>query len=162
MYFVRINKLKTRVKKADYFYYFLKMKNDKAKQNIALKLKSNLAWKNRRELISASIPLEVDLENRQLFFEEGAVKKLNLNFGTNNVDSLIKTYLDPKDLKQVSRSLLDAKKGIEKPISFNFIHPVTSKSFKFEYRYQIVYVKYSSTRLHGELVKVGSKRPNKI
>jgi hypothetical protein len=140
----------------------MKKQSSKAKENSVTKPKSALAWKNRRELISTSIPLEVDLENRQLFFEEGVIKKLNLNFGTSNVDNLIKTYLDPKDLKKVSRSLTDAKNGIEKPISFNFIHPVTSRSFKFEYRYQIIYVKYSSTRLHGELIKVGSERSKKF
>jgi len=116
--------------------------------------KNLLDWKNRREMVANSIALEVDLENRQLFFQPGIPEKLRIDFGTNNVDKLIETYLNPKDLKNVNRSLTQAKKGIEKPIPFNFIHPLTSKLFKFEYRYQIVYVTYSSTRLHGELIKV--------
>jgi|GEM_PF-2187822 len=121
--------------------------------------KNPLDWKYRREMITKSIPLEVDLENRQIFFQPGIEEKLHLDFGTNNVDNLIQTYLDPNDLKTVTQSLTEAKKGLEKPIPFNFIHPLTSKLFRFEYRYQIIYVKYSSTRLHGELIKVeGSKK----
>ncbi|WP_317898456.1 hypothetical protein [Aurantibacillus circumpalustris] len=124
--------------------------------------KNILNWKNRRELMSKNIPLEVDLENRQLFFKDGIKEKLHFDFGTNNIDNLIKTYLDPKDLEIVNRSLTQAKKGLEKPIPFNFIHPLTSKSIRFEYRYQIVYVKYASTRLLGELIKIGSKKARKI
>lgn len=120
--------------------------------------KNTLDWKNRREMITNNISLEVDLENRQIFFQPGIPEKLRFNFGTNNVDNLIKTYLDPKDLKNVTRSLTQAKKGLEKPIPFNFIHPLTSKRFSFEYRYQIIYVKYSSTRLHGELIKLDSNK----
>lgn len=116
--------------------------------------KKNLEWKKRRELISRSIPLEVDLENRQIFFQTDIKEKLHFDFNTNNVDKLITTYLDPRDTKKVMNSLVKAKKGLEKPIPFNFIHPLTSKSFHFEYRYQIIYVKYSSTRLRGELVKM--------
>jgi len=118
-------------------------------------------WKNRREMISNSIPLEVDLENRQIFFEPGIKEKLHFDFGTTNVDNLIKTYLDPEDLKNVIRSLTEAEKGLEKPISFNFVHPLTSKTFRFEYRYQIVYVKYASTRLHGELIQISGERIKK-
>ncbi len=130
-------------------------KQDKTTEALNNTAKNNsLDWKNRREMITKSIPLEVDLENRQIFFQPGTEEKMLLDFGTNNVDNLIKTYLDPKDFKTVTRSLTEAKKGLEKPISFNFIHPLTSKSFRFEYRYQIIYVKYSSTRLHGELIKV--------
>lgn len=132
------------------------------KQNTSRNSKKNtLNWKNRRDLISKSIPLEVDLENRQIFFEPGTAEMHLFDFGTNNVDNLIKTYLDPKDLKKVTRSLTEAKQGMEKPIPFNFIHPVTSKSFSFEFRYQIVYVKYASTRLHGELIKVNSGKRKK-
>lgn len=111
-------------------------------------------WKNRREMVSKSIPLEVDLENRQIFFQHDIQDKLHFEFNTNNIDNLIKAYVDPKDLKKVKQSLTRAEKGLEKPIQFNFIHPETARSFQFEYRYQIIYVKYSSTRLQGELVSV--------
>ena len=116
--------------------------------------KTFLEWKKRRELVSKSIPLEVDLENRRIFFQTDIKEKLHFDFKTDNVDKLITTYLDPKDTKKVMNSLVKAKNGLERPIPFNFIHPLTSKSFHFEYRYQIIYVKYSSTRLQGELVKM--------
>lgn len=117
---------------------------------------SQISWKKRRALLSKSIPLEVDLESRQLFFAESPDAKLNFN--TENLDILIDSYLLPKESKKVMQSLSKAKKGIEKPISFHFIHPLTSKSFHFEYHYKIVYVKYSSTRLQGELIKTSPKR----
>ena len=135
----------------------MKKQNNKATKNLTGN-KNCLDWKKRRALVIGAIPLEVDLENRQLFFDAGIEEKLRFNLETNNIDSLIKTYLDPKDLKKVTQSLSDAKEGLEKPIHFNFIHPITSRSFKFEYRYQIIYVKYASTRLHGELIKVNDKR----
>ena len=140
----------------------MKKKDNNAEENKNKQKKSSLNWKHRREMITKSIPLEVDLENRQLFFNADIKEKLHFDFGTNNVDNLIKTYLDPKDLKTVTRSLSEAKNGLEKPIPFNFVHPLTSKSFRFEYRYQIVYVKYASTRLHGELIKVEDQKLKKI
>jgi hypothetical protein len=118
--------------------------------------KAASSYRNIRDLMS--IPLEVDLENGQLFFIEGIKQKLNFDLNTGNIDKVIKTYVDPKDLKKVKHSLSQAKKGIEKPIPFNFIHPLTAQSLRFEYRYQIEYVKYSSTRLRGVLVSIrGSK-----
>lgn len=136
---------------------FMKKPNTSSKTNT----KITIGWKQKREMLTNSISLEVDLENRQLFFEPGIEKKIGLDFGTNNVDNLIKTYLEAEDLKSVSHSLSEAKKGLEKPIHFSFTHPLTSKSFRFEYRYQIVYVKYASTRLHGELVKINAVKPTK-
>jgi hypothetical protein len=106
----------------------------------------------RRDPIS--IPMEIDLENRELFFKEAIWRKLNFDLNTNNIDNLMKRFVDPKDLRKVKQLLSLAKKGIEKPISFNFIHPHTAKSHRFEYRYQIEYVKYSSTRLRGVLVNI--------
>jgi hypothetical protein len=131
----------------------MKKINKASKEKKLTGTNNTLEWKRRREMIINSIALEVDLENRQVFFEAGVEKKMRLEFGTNNVDNLIKTYLDDKDLKHVVHSLTEAKKGLEKPIQFQFVHPLTSKSYRFEYRYQIVYVKYSSTRLLGELHK---------
>ncbi len=139
----------------------MKKQNDASKGDTSSTKKNTLDWKNRREMISKSIALEVDLENREIFFQSDIKDRLHFDFGTNNVDNLIKTYLDPKDLKNVTRSLTQAKEGLEKPIPFNFIHPVTAKRFHFEYRYQIVYVKYSSTRLHGELIKVDPSKLKK-
>lgn len=109
-------------------------------------------------MISKSIALEVDLESRKLFFNPDILESLHFDFGTNNMDHVIETYLDPKDLVMVNHSLTEAKNGLEKPIPFSFTHPLTSKIFSFEFRYQIVYVKYASTRLHGELVKLGTKK----
>src|SRR5258708_1601582 len=96
--------------------------------------KTSLNWKNRREMINRSIALEVDLENRKLFFQSDIQESLHFDFGTNNIDHVIETYLDPNDLKQVNLSLIEAKKGLEKPIPFNFTHPLTAKTFQFEYR----------------------------
>lgn len=122
---------------------------------------NSLNWKKRREILSNAIAMEVDLENRQIFFEPGIKDKLRFDFGTNNVDNLIKTYLDPKELRKINRSLTEAKKGREKPIPFNFVHPLTSRTYRFEYHYQIVYVKYASTRLHGELIKAPDEKLKK-
>lgn len=130
------------------------------KETTSLK-KALLDWKKRRAIIANSIPLEVDLENRQIFFQSDIKEKLYFDFGTTNVDNLIKTYLDPKDSKKVTQSLTRAKKGLEKPIPFNFIHPLTSRTFKFEYHYQIIYHTYSSTRLQGKLVKMTDIKPKK-
>ncbi|MBL7931242.1 MAG: hypothetical protein JNL60_05055 [Bacteroidia bacterium] len=131
----------------------MKKKTNKASDNTQNKKKSNLNWKNKRELISKSIALEVDLQNRQIFFDSDISQKLHFDFATNNVDQLINTYLDPEDSEEVIKLLTEAERGLEKPIPFHFIHPVTSRAFKFEYRYQIIYVKYASTRLQGELVR---------
>lgn len=131
----------------------MKKKTAKASDNTQNKKKSNLNWKNKRELISKSISLEVDLQNRQIFFDSDISQKLHFDLDTNNVDQLISTYLAPEDSQEVIKLLTEAEHGMERPIPFNFIHPFTSRAFKFEYRYQIIYVKYASTRLQGELVR---------
>jgi hypothetical protein len=111
-----------------------------------------------RNLLSRTIPLEVDLENGQVFIENEVKETFNFDVVSTDVDKLIQTYLDENDSKEVMQYLTDARQGMEKPFQFNFIHPHTAKKFQFEYRYQIVYVKYASTRLKGELVNV--KNPN--
>jgi hypothetical protein len=111
-----------------------------------------------RHLISRSIPVEVDLENRQVFIATEAKSTFNFDVISTDMDKLIQTYLNEDDSKEVLQNLTEARKGMEKPFQFNFIHPHTAKKFHFEYRYQIVYVKYASTRLKGELVNV--KNPN--
>lgn len=136
----------------------MKKQNKKPGKETKTAKKTFLDWKNRREIISKSIPLEVDLENRQIFFQTDIKEKLDFDFGTDNIDNLIHTYIDPEDSEKVMQSLKEAKKGLEQPIPFNFIHPLTSRSFRFEYRYQIIYVKYSSTRLHGELIKMSNTK----
>ena len=136
----------------------MKKQTKPVKNDLKINKASFLDWKKRREMISKAIPLEVDLENREIFFTTDIKEKLHFDFSTNNIDNLIKTYIDPKDSENVMESLTEAKKGMEKPIPFSFIHPITAKSFKFEYRYQIIYVKYSSTRLQGELVKMTESR----
>lgn len=132
-----------------------------SKKIIKVTQTKNSTWKHRRELLSKSIPLEVDLESRQLFFNANVDKNLSLNFNTDNLDKLIASYLHPKESKKVIKSLSKAEKGLEKPILFNFVHPLTSKAFQFEYHYKIVYVNYSSTRLQGELKKSLSKNLKK-
>lgn len=122
------------------------------------KITGPLDFKKRRELISKSISVEVDLENREIFFQKDLSEKMQFDFSSTNVDKIITTYLNPKDGKKVIKSLDSAKTGVEKPIPFHFVHPITSKAFHFEYRYQIIYVKYSSTRLKGNLVCVESPK----
>lgn len=129
-------------------------KQNKTAKETQKNTNSALAWKNRREMISKSSSMEVDLENREIFLHEGLKARLQFDFGTTNIDLLLETYLDRNDLKTVKQLLKLAKKGLEKPIPFNFIHPLTEKRFRFEYRYQIVYAKFSSTRLHGQLIKL--------
>lgn len=136
----------------------MKKQNKSAKEN-PKKSAPSLNWKNRREMISKSTSMEVDLENREVFLHEGLKERLQFDFGTTNIDHLLETYLDRNDLKSVKQSLNLAKEGLEKPIPFNFVHPLTEKRFRFEYRYQIVYVKYSSTRLHGQLIKLRDRSP---
>lgn len=116
-------------------------------------------WKHRREILSKSIPLEVDLESRQLFFNTNLSKNLNLN--TDNLDKVIESFLQPKESRKVMKSLSKAGKGLEKPIHFNFVHPLTSKAFQFEFHYKIIYVNYASTRLQGELIKSSAKQIRK-
>jgi hypothetical protein len=116
--------------------------------------KSYHEWKTRRDIALRSISLDVDLENREIFLQKDLKEKLNFDFPTNNVDRLISSYVAPEDSQNVKQSLIRAEKGSEEPIMFNFIHPLTSQKLRFEYRYEIIYVKYSSTRLHGVLVNI--------
>ncbi len=116
--------------------------------------KSYQQWKKRRDIRLRAIPLEVDLENRELFLSDDLKRHFELEFNTSNVDRLITSFVDPIDLQNVQESLQKAREGQEKPIRFHFIHPVTAQRLKMEYRYEIVYVRYASTRLHGMLVNV--------
>ncbi|MDI1355690.1 MAG: hypothetical protein PSX36_12275 [bacterium] len=116
--------------------------------------KSFIDWKKRRDVILRSIPVDVDLENRKIFFDNKLKEVMNLEFNTSNVDNLITNYVDPKDAENVIQSLLEAKQGMEKPIHFKFIHPQTALKLNLEFRYEIVYVTYASTRLHGLLVNL--------
>lgn len=138
--------------------YYMKKQNSK---NTTVQRKNYLEWKKRRDIRLTSIPVEVDLENREIFFKDDLNKKLKLEFSTNNVDRLISNYVDPKDSEKVIQSLQQAQQGQEKPILFNFIHPHTAQKLKMEYRYEIVYVKYASTRLDGVLVNVRDRRSRK-
>jgi len=118
-------------------------------------------WKKRRDIRLSAIPVEVDLENREIFLSEDFKQHLDLDFSTSNVDRLITSFVDPTDLKNVQESLQKAREGQEKPIRFHFIHPVTAQRLSMEYRYEIVYVRYASTRLHGLLVNLREKSKNK-
>jgi hypothetical protein len=120
--------------------------------------KNFASLRRKHETIARTIPLEVDLENREVFLGNDVKEQLDLKFETNNVDSLISTYVHPDDSKRVILSLKQAKEGQEKPIHFSFVHPSTARRLHFEFRYEIVYVRYSSTRLHGVLVNVSKPK----
>lgn len=131
----------------------MKRPTDKASNELHNEQNPDSNFKRKRQLIAESIAMEVDLQNRQIFFNSDIRQKLQFELETNNVDQLINAYISPEDSQQVFQQLTEAERGMEKPISFNFVHPFTSRSFKFEYRYQIIYVKYASTRLQGELIR---------
>jgi len=114
-----------------------------------------LMYSRVKTIIAGNIPLEVDLENRQIFFDERIKDTFQLDQRSNNIDSFINTYVDPADSKKVIQSLSFAGQGLEQPFRFNFIHPLTERKLQFEYRYQIIYHRYACTRLRGELVQVG-------
>lgn len=120
----------------------------------------NTTWHQRKKVITKNIPLEIDLEKREIYFKVDA-KDLPIHFASNNVDSFINNHVHPKDLNSVVESLSLAKKGVEKPIRFNFIHPNVPVALQYEYHYQIVYVKYSQTRLQGVLVKAKTCRKHR-
>lgn len=137
-------------------------KNADSKNTLKKSFIVKSTWKHRRDLLSNAIPIEVDLESRQIFIDKCLDKKLNLFFNTTNLDAMIASYLLPKESKKVMQRLSKAEKGLEKPIPFRFVHPLTDKTFHFEYHYKIVYVKYASTRLQGELIKTPTKHQKKI
>lgn len=114
--------------------------------------------KQSRALIQKRVPVEIDLQNREIVFKDDSLVSLNFQPGSTNIDSFIKNYIHPRDTKQVGISLGKAEKGIEEPIRFNFVNPKNARVHAYEYHYQIVYVRYAHTRLEGELVKVDLKR----
>jgi hypothetical protein len=136
----------------------MEKENDPSARKAAQR-KSFREWKQRRDIAFKAIPLDVDLENREIFFQKDLKDKLTFEFQTNNVDRLISNYVDPRDSHKVKQGLIKAEKGAEEPITFNFIHPVTSQRMQFEYRYEIVYVRYASTRLQGLLVNIRDPKP---
>lgn len=117
-------------------------------------------WRKRRDVLLRSVPVEVDLDNRKVFFDEKLKDMMNLHFDTSNMDHLIHSFVAPEDTQHVMQSLLEAKQGKEQPIVFKFLHPGTSQKLILEYRYEIVYVTYSSTRLTGLLVNVPDTKRN--
>lgn len=108
----------------------------------------------KKRLRSTTLTVEVDLEAREVFFNENLCRKLKLDFDTTNMDRLISDYVDPLDVMHVNEGLKMAQEGRESPIRFRLIHPRTLEKLCFEYRYEIVYVKYASTRLNGVLVSL--------
>lgn len=108
--------------------------------------------KNRLRV--TTIAVEVDLENREIFFKDDLMRKLKLELPTNDVYRVISNYVDPRDLEKVNEGLSKAKEGQENPIRFRFVHPLTAEKLCMEYRYEIIYVKYASTRLNGVLVNL--------
>jgi len=110
-----------------------------------------------RTLVSESISLQIDLDKGQVSSNEKTGINHLLHFDAKNLSRLINDYVDPGDIEHVLQSLQQAKKGKESPITFNFIHPNSSRKHSFEYNYEIVYVKYASTCLKGSLKKVSPK-----
>lgn len=113
-----------------------------------------LNLKQSRAIINKRVPVEIDLQNREIVFKDDSLSSLNFNPGSTNIDQFIETYIHPRDTRKVGDSLGKAEKGIEEPIHFNFVNPANAKVYSYEYHYQIVYVKYAHTRLQGELIKV--------
>lgn len=118
------------------------------------KNKKLTVWNKRRELRTLAIALEVDLENREIIIKDDLKKKLNFEINTRNIDRFISNYVDPLDSKMLNEALQLAEKGQEKPFYFHFIHPGTEERLCMEFHYEIVYVRYASTRLNGVLVNV--------
>jgi hypothetical protein len=129
--------------------------------NPQTKNKKILSWKSSRALVSKSIPLELDLENREILVNDESLEIHQLEIGPRNIDKFITDFVDPNESQTVIHLLDQAGKGVEKPILFSFVHPRLSKVFLFEYRYQITYVSYAKTRLKGELVNIRKRSRNK-
>jgi hypothetical protein len=133
-------------------------RHKKSPEQIARDRKNFREWKERKDIALKAIPLEVDLENREIFLGQELKAKLDFELLSNNVDRLISSYVDPCDSGKVQEGLELAQHGTEHPITFNFIHPRTSERMQFEYRYEIVYVRYASTRLNGVLVNIRDQK----
>jgi hypothetical protein len=105
--------------------------------------------------VPGKIPLQIDLERGEVLVEDKMRRKLQLDLISDSIELAIKRFVHPSDSKKVKQFLENARKGVEKPLSFNFLDPRTAEIHKYEFKYEIVYVKYSSTRLHGTLIKTG-------
>jgi hypothetical protein len=116
--------------------------------------KTILCWQSSRALVSKSIPIELDLENREILINNNELKVHRLEIDQKNIDRFISEYIDPSERRVIVESLSQAGKGVEKPIRFAFIHPRLRLKLTFEFRYEIMYVSYSKTRLKGEIVKL--------
>ncbi len=126
-------------------------------ENLPEQKPNHSTWQHRKKIITKKIGLDIDLENREIHFNE-ELKHLPFRFSSNNIDSFISNHVHPNDLEKVIESLKQAQQGVEKPIRFNFVHPNVSKALKYEFHYQIVYARYAQTKLQGVLVKVNSCR----
>lgn len=119
------------------------------------------SWHNRRKLIKNRIQLEIDLEKREISFTATS-NEIPVKLATNNVDSFITNHVHPKDSQTVIESLEKAQRGVEAPITFNFVHPKVPLLLQYEYHYQIVYARYSQTKLQGVLVRAPKKIKNTL
>jgi hypothetical protein len=133
-------------------------KQKKSLRHIPREVKLFREWKERRDIALKAIPLEVDLENREVFIGQELRNKLDFDLQTSNVDRLISNFVHPGDNLRVHDWLQLAQQGKETPISFKFVHPQTAEIILFEYRYEIVYVRYACTRLNGVLVNITTPR----
>lgn len=106
-----------------------------------------------KAFLKGSVPVELDLESREIFINEAALENSPLKLNCSSLDQFINRYVSPSQKERIVESLDEAGKGVEKPISFSFVHPDLKRELQFEYHYQIVYVSYSKTRLNGKLIK---------
>lgn len=130
------------------------MVGKKSKKGLRFPGVSQQYW--RRLLSGGAIALQVDLEKGKVTTTETSGLDQLLNLDVKNMDQVIRDYVDAEDRVRVQQSLQQARKGAEEPILFNFVAPGSERKHPFEFRYEIVYVKYASTCLKGSLVKVNS------
>lgn len=129
-----------------------KIKRRKNEQHNPHASKNTSELKRLRNFLTAGVQLEVDLETRKLILAKESVEEHGLEMNGGNIDSFIKRYIHPEDSSRVNELLLEAGRGIEKPIRFNFVVPGCDRKVKLEYRFTIEYVHYAHTRLRGLVI----------
>ncbi len=137
------------------------MKKIEEQKGLPEKKSTDNSWNNRRKLIDRNIQLEIDLEKREIRITTAA-SEIPVKLATTNVDSFISNHVHAKDSQAVIESLEQAQRGVEAPIKFNFVHPKVPMLLQFEYHYQIVYARYSQTKLQGTLVRSSKRGKQKL
>lgn len=137
-----------------------KIKRRKSEDQTPHKSNNTKELKRLRNFLSAGVPLEVDLETRKIILPKESVQEHNLEMNGGNIDSFIKRYIHPDDSSRVNELLLQAGRGVEKPIQFNFVVPGHSRQFTLEFRFTIEYVHYAHTRLRGLVIMPSENKEN--